>query len=326
MPTISVVIPAYNSALTIEETIESVRQQTFTDFELIVIDDGSQDNTVEIVKNIAKTEPRLKIFPYENGGVGVARNRGINLATGEFVAFLDADDLWTPDKLELQLKALKDNPQAGVAYSWTNFIDEQGKFLSLGLRPISEGNVYRELLQMNFLSNGSNILARRKAIESIGGFSPDHPFAADWDFYLKLAFKWSFVVVPKYQILYRQRTTSMSSNFESSMQESFAVLERAYQIAPPELVALRNKSLSNLYLHFAKLYLQRDIKSINKAGQYLWKAIYLYPLTLLNKFTQKTVIEFCLKKFLPITLTKFLLEQIKKISITKVIELEKIKI
>jgi glycosyltransferase involved in cell wall biosynthesis len=298
MPEISVVIPAYNCASTIEETIKSVQQQTFIDFEIIVIDDGSQDNTLESVKNLTKIEPRLKVFAYENGGAAIARNRGINHAVGKFIAFLDADDLWTSDKLALQLDALKNNPQAGVAYSWTNFIDEQGKFLYSGIRPVYEGNVYKELLQTNFLLNGSSILARREAIESIGGFTIDLPRSEDWDFYLKLAYKWPFVVVPKYQVLYRQSLNSVSSNVEAVMQASRVVLERAYQIAPPELNSFRNKSLSILYLYCAELYLQRnkDTKSINKVGQNLWKAIHLYPQTLLNKDTQRTLIKYCLKK------------------------------
>lgn len=104
MPTISVIVPAYNAENTILETIGSVQQQTFSDFELIVINDGSNDRTLELLNSL--TDSRLKIFSYENAGVGVARNRGISHATGKFIAFLDADDLWTPDKLELQLATL----------------------------------------------------------------------------------------------------------------------------------------------------------------------------------------------------------------------------
>ena len=117
MPTISVVIPAYNAAKTILETIDSVRQQTFSDFEVIVINDGSNDNTAELVNAVA--DDRLRLFSYENGGAAIARNRGIDHVSGEFIAFLDADDLWTPDKLELQLEALQKHPEAGVAHSWT---------------------------------------------------------------------------------------------------------------------------------------------------------------------------------------------------------------
>ncbi|MGA9380619.1 MAG: glycosyltransferase family A protein, partial [Phormidium sp.] len=128
MPLISVIIPAFNSEKTIRETIESVLHQTFSDFELIVINDGSTDAILEIVTSIK--DPRIKVFSYPNTGVAASRNRGFSHSCGEFIAFLDADDLWTADKLEAQLKALQENPQAAVAYSWMDNIDESGKFFS----------------------------------------------------------------------------------------------------------------------------------------------------------------------------------------------------
>src|SRR5690242_20728341 len=99
-PQISVIIPVYNGERTILETIASVQQQTFSDFELIVINDGSTDRTLELLNSVE--DPRLKILSYSNGGLPVARNRGISHATGEFITFIDADDLWTSDKLEAQ--------------------------------------------------------------------------------------------------------------------------------------------------------------------------------------------------------------------------------
>ncbi len=120
MPKISIITPAYNAERTILETIESVQNQTFSNFELIVINDGSKDRTLDLLQTIK--DERLKIFSYENGGVAIARNRGLSHATGDFIAFIDADDLWTPDKLELQLAALQKHPEAGVAYSWTYFM------------------------------------------------------------------------------------------------------------------------------------------------------------------------------------------------------------
>ena len=113
MSTISVIVPAYNAEKTVLETITSVLNQTFSDFELIVVNDGSTDRTLELLSTVK--DHRLKIFSYPNGGVPVARNRGLSHATGDFIAFLDADDLWTPDKLELQLATLQQHPDAGTA-------------------------------------------------------------------------------------------------------------------------------------------------------------------------------------------------------------------
>ena len=209
MSTISVVIPAYNAAKTISETIDSVRRQTFTDFELIVINDGSSDHTAELVNAVA--DDRLRLFSYENGGAAIARNRGIDHVSGEFIAFLDADDLWTPDKLELQLEALQKHPKAGVAYSWTTHMSQDGKVFYASSSVSFEGDVYSELLVSNFLTNGSNPLIRRVAIESVGGFDPSLVSGEDWEYWLRLAAQWPFAVVPKRQIFYRHSPTTPRS-------------------------------------------------------------------------------------------------------------------
>ncbi len=256
MPTISVIIPAYNAERTILETIESVQQQTFSDFELIVINDGSNDKTLELLNSL--TDERLRIFSCENAGVGVARNRGISHATGKFIAFLDADDLWTPDKLELQLATLQQHPKAGVAYSWTSYVDEQGNFLSADKPIFFKGNVYTHLLANNFLASGSNPLIRREAVESIGEFDPSLPPCEDWDFYLRLAAKWPFAVVPKHQILYRQLSGSGSSKIEVMEEKLLIMVDKVFRVAPAKSQSFRGQSLARVYQYCAEKYLQNS--------------------------------------------------------------------
>ncbi|MUG99151.1 glycosyltransferase [Scytonema sp. UIC 10036] len=295
MPKISVVIPAYNAELTIAETINSVLLQTFTNFELIVINDGSKDKTLEIVEGI--DDKRVKVFSYENGGLPTARNRGITRAVGEFIAFLDADDLWTPDKLELQLAALQQHPEAGVAYSWTCVmnVDAQGKPVSY--HPCLEysftGNVYQQLLMGDFIHSGSNTLIRRQAIASVGGFDPTLKSCEDWDYWLRLAACWQFVVVPKYQIFYRRTPGAMSSKVEVMKEAALLALEKAYQTAPPELQFLKPLTLINFHKYCADLYLQyrTDSHSIWQALQHLWSIICLSPKNLIEKTTQKLLIK-----------------------------------
>ena len=293
---ISIIIPTYNSEKTIEETIASIQWQSFTDYEIIVVDDGSQDRTIEVIKNLA--EPRLKLFAYQNGGVATARNRGISHAAGEFISFLDADDLWTPDKLKSQIEALKRSPKAKVAYSWTNFISAQGKFLFSGPRFFFQGNVYPQLLQTNFLLNASNILIHRDVLEKVAGFNPQLAYTADWDFYLRLAENFKFVAVPKFQNLYRQSANSMSSNIEPLKEESLALLDRIYQTAPTKLKIKSGKSYSNLYLYCADLYRKKidvnDRKSLDCAKQNLKMSIFFYPLSLLQRNTQRVLIKLVL--------------------------------
>lgn len=287
MPTISIIIPAYNVERTILETIESVQQQTFSNFEIIVINDGSTDQTLEVLKNVQ--DERLKVFSYENGGVSVARNRGISYAKGQFIAFLDADDLWTPDKLELQLAALQHKKEAGVAYSWTYFKYEKEERSYADESNSFEGNVYADLLLKNFLHNGSNPLIRREAIEYVGFFDPTLKIGEDWDFYLRLAARWPFVLVRKPQIIYRQYPSSSSSQIELMEKDVLIMLEQTFKSAPLELQHLKNQSLAAVYKYGAQQYLKyriNNLDDINRAGQRLVKAVRLRPQILLEEYTQ----------------------------------------
>lgn len=244
MPAISVVIPAYNAQNTIKETIQSVLNQTFSDFEIIVINDGSTDETLNIVQTIS--DPRLKVFSYANAGPSISRNRGISNASGEFIAPLDSDDIWLPDKLEAQLNALRDYPQAAIAYSWIDHINEQGNFLRKGTRNTDTGNVYAKLLLVNFIVTTSNPLIRRTALTEVGEFNPNLKWADDRDMWIRLAARHEFVCVPAVHILYRQSSYSLSANIIRQCNGSITVLKTAFDSAPTELQYLRAYSYSNI--------------------------------------------------------------------------------
>ncbi|QFS48210.1 glycosyltransferase [Nostoc sphaeroides] len=279
LPKTSVIIPAYNSEKTIKHTIQSVLNQTFTDLELIVINDGSQDSTLEVVTQIQ--DSRIKVFSYPNAGGNVSRNRGLHVAVGEFVSFLDADDIWTPDKLNSQLKALQENITAKVAYSWTDYIDENGEFILSGKRINLNGNVYDNLLLNNFLENGSNPLICRKALITLGGFDESLCAAQDWDMWLRLASKFDFICVPSVQILYRISANSVSSNLVRQEKSCLQVLERAYkqrssiQDAPARSTLKHNWNISiaNLYKYLTCKALQKPFnkKKGLAAAIFLWK-------------------------------------------------------
>lgn len=251
MSKVSVIIPVFNSQRTIRETINSVLNQTHSDLEIIVIDDGSQDSTAEIVSAI--DDPRIRLFSYPNAGQAESRNRGIAKASGNYIAFLDADDLWTPDKLEAQLKALAMYPKAAVAYSWVDRIDERGQFIGRGSYISVSGDVYSKLLLIDFLENGSNPLVRTQAISEVGGFDPSLVPAEDWDLWLKLARKYEFAIVPSVQVLYRISTQSISAsaNVKKLENASIKVINRAFAEAPETLQFLKTKSQGNMYKYLA---------------------------------------------------------------------------
>ena len=257
MPKISVVIPIYNGEKTIQETLESLFQQTFQDFEAIAIDDGSQDRTLEILQSIS--DSRLTIYSYANSGPSASRNRGIFHATGEYIAFLDADDLWTPDKLEAQLKALQNHPKAALAYSWTDYIDEAGNFVKNGKHITVSGNVYECILVNNFIENGSNPLVYRHVFSEMGKFDEQFFGVEDWDMWNRIAARYEFVAVPKVQILYRVMPSSTSTNVSQQEQQSLKAIEKAFSQAPEPIKYLKRKTVSNLYKYL------------------MWKVIEGYP-------------------------------------------------
>jgi glycosyltransferase involved in cell wall biosynthesis len=296
IPAVSIIIPAYNAEAFIKETIHSVLDQSFSNFEVIVVDDGSKDQTIEILEQIQ--DPRLRVYSYANGGVAVARNRGISHSTGELISFLDADDLWTTDKLEKQLNALETHPEAGVAYSWTQFIDLEARPLYAQEPVFFEDNVYAQILVSNFTANGSNMLIRRQFVEAIGGFDHDVRPAEDWDYAIRLAAVCPFVLVPQYQILYRQTFQSQSSKIDVMEKSSLAIIEKAYQAAPVELRPLKSKSLGNTYRYLTKtclLHTHND-RDIEYASEKLWKAIQCYPKFLFSLEMQRIIFEVLLAR------------------------------
>jgi glycosyltransferase involved in cell wall biosynthesis len=300
VPTISVIIPAYNSEKTISYTIQSVLNQTFSNLELIVINDGSQDSTLEVITQIP--DSRIQVFSYPNAGGNVSRNRGLHRAVGEFVSFLDADDLWTRDKLQSQLKALQENVTAKVAYSWTDYIDKNGEFILSGKRVNFKGNVYENLLLNNFLENGSNPLICRKALITLGGFDESLSAAQDWDMWLRLASKFNFICVPSVQILYRISGNSVSSNLIRQEKSCLQVLKTAYKDKPSTLKNSWNISLANLYKYLTCKALQKPFNRQKglASARLLWKYFINDPSRLKNlNFTSKLLLKIVIILILP---------------------------
>ena len=309
MPLISVVIPVYNNETTIQETIESVLTQSFSDLELIVINDGSQDSTLKIVSSIL--DPRLKVFSYPNAGLAATRNRGVSHASGEYISFIDADDLWTPDKLEAQFKALQVNPQAAVAYSWTDWIDEFGQFLRPGGHISVNGDVFATLLVRDFVESGSNPLIRAEALAEVGGFDESLPAVEDWDMWLRLAAGYEFVCVPSPQILYRVSSSSMSSNVWKMEAGSLRVIERAFAVAPESLQHLKREVLGSRYkyLTFKAVEGTPERKKGLAAVRFLWQMVrYDRSMLLRSQILAIVLVKIAIATLLPSQLSQALLK------------------
>ncbi len=316
MPLISVIIPVFNGEKTIKETIESVLRQTFTDFEIIVINDGCQDLTVEIVSSIQDT--RIHVYSYPNAGLAASRNRGIVCATGEYIAFIDADDMWTSDKLEAQFNALQTNHNAAVAYSWTDYIDQSSQFLRKGSHLTVNGNIYSHLLVLDFLENGSNPLIRKQAFAEVGNFDESLTAAEDWDLLLRLASRYHFVCVASPQILYRISGNSMSANVLQQEAETLKVIERAFNQAPDALQYLKKQSLANLYKYLTYKVMEGQSNSQKglTAARFFLQAVRNDPSLLKAKVIGKVIFKILAVIILPSQLAQAVITKFKPLSNT----------
>lgn len=215
---ITVVIPAYNAQDTIADTLRSVQSQSHQALEILVVDDGSKDDTAAIVQQFAAADPRIRLVSQANAGVAEARNNGWRQARSDLISFVDADDLWSRDKIELQLAALEAaGPRAGLVYSRYALIDENNRVTYLVHTPAPSGEVLDKLIVNNFVGNGSSALARREAIEAANGFEPALFRAGaqgceDILFYCRVAEHYEFAAVEDFQIGYRQLPGAMSAN------------------------------------------------------------------------------------------------------------------
>lgn len=239
---VSVIIPAYNASAFLREAIESALAQTYRKLEVIVVDDGSRDNTAAVVESLAVRDPRVRLLRQPNAGVASARNLGLAVSRGGFIALLDADDLWHPEKLARQVAVIRrGSPRLGLVYTWSSVVDEAGRVVDrrgCGV-PRYEGEVYAALVLWNFVGNASTPLIRRRCLAEIGGFdvglrARGAQGCEDLKLYLAIAERYEFAVVPEFLVGYRQTATSMSRSVWQ-MKRSHALVLADVRRRHPEL-------------------------------------------------------------------------------------------
>lgn len=192
-PKVSIIMPIYNAESSLNVSIESVRAQSFSNWELILVDDGSTDNSYHIVYAAAQREGRIRLYRQTNSGPSTARNLGIEKSAGAFVAFLDADDRWSTKRLAHMLAAFDTKPKAGVLFSRTQFVDAASGQLGT-TSPHRDKLTPATLLAENPVCSTSNIICRRSVIEQIGGFRDGLDFAEDQDWLLRVALDGRFEI------------------------------------------------------------------------------------------------------------------------------------
>jgi len=274
MPKVSVVIPAYNAMTYLPETLSSVLCQTFTNFEVLIVNDGSSDHIEKWASEL--TEPQVKFLSQANQGPSSARNTGIAQAKGEYIAFVDADDIWEPTKLEKQVRCLDDNPAVGLVYNWTSVVDEQGKATGRVITYDAQGDVLRQILERNIIYCPS-VIVRRCCFDMVGLFEPGLRFNEDWEMWIRIASRYHFAVTKEPLVYYRQHPTNSSKNWQL-MEEGYSiVIEKAFKSVPSELEYLKNRSYGHANFSLAWKTLQSREKDYKLAVHFRDRAIAHYP-------------------------------------------------
>jgi glycosyltransferase involved in cell wall biosynthesis len=251
--TVSVVIPAYNAARFIEAAVDSVLAQSFQDIEVLVVDDGSTDETEALVSRYGS---KIRYLRQNNGGVAAARNRGIEESDGRYVAFLDSDDAWLPKKLEHQITALERARECRACYSAIAVCTESLIPLTIQ-RSWRRGSALQDLLLLgNVIGSPSSVLCDRRLFSAIGSFDPNLSQCADWDMWVRMATVTEFVYLDEPLVTYRQHGSNMSRDPALLERDSVTVLEKAFNLSnvPPRLKSRQRDALGRNYRVLAGTY------------------------------------------------------------------------
>jgi glycosyltransferase involved in cell wall biosynthesis len=250
MPEVSVVIPTYNAARFLPQAIGSVLGQTYRDLEVVVVDNDSTDETPELMAGYGAP---VRYFRQDNRGPAGSRNRGLAESRGRWVAFLDADDAWLPEKLARQMEALRGSPSHRACYTAFTFTDQDLSPLSTQ-RSHRQGTALEDLLTLgNVIGTPSTVLFERRLHEEVGGFDPALSYGADWDLWIRLARRTEFLYVDEPLVQYRQHGGNMSRDVALLESDSVRLLEKAYAMPdlPDPLRGRRRPALARNYMVLA---------------------------------------------------------------------------
>jgi len=248
-PTVSVVIPTYNRARTVGQAIRSVLDQTFQDWELIIVDDGSSDETRSVVAGFR--DLRLSFHRLDrNRGQSAARNHGISVARGVYVAFLDSDDLWYPEKLARDVETFEAGGEAiGLVYCGKELYDAGDHFLGRR-QPTLAGEVYHELLGGDFIGSCSRVALRRTILERVGGFDDSLPSYEDWDLWIRVARVSKVAALPYYLVRRRLSGSQISDSLRRIYEGRARVVEKHRADFDPAQLSQHLTALSAILLNY----------------------------------------------------------------------------
>lgn len=246
-PMVSVVIATYNTAKYLPEAVRSVLLQTYNNYEIIVVDDGSTDGTDEVMEQF-QSEEKVHYYVLKHGGQAKTKNAGIMASKGDFVAFLDADDFWTIDKIEKQLPCFNRNDNIGIVYTNLTVLDQDGGNRTSSDRKYYNGKITEPLLMDNFVT-GMTSMVRRECFDVCGLFDETLPMGIDYDLWLRLSTKYDFYYLNESTYVYRLWEGQLSKDYKTRMECSIRILNKFFNDFP-DIVSLKvmNKAWAQNYI------------------------------------------------------------------------------
>ncbi|MDJ0733597.1 MAG: glycosyltransferase family A protein [Nostocaceae cyanobacterium] len=258
-PKVSVIVPAYNIGDYIEDALRSLETQSFREFEVLIVNDGSTDDTADIVKPYVDRDARFRLLQKPNGGLSSARNYGIRHARAEYIALLDGDDIYHPDKLANHVARLDSSPEVGVVYSASRAIRDDGRptFVYLSGKPV-KSDPLSALLCKNFVGHGSNAVFRRCLVDEIGEFDEGLRSSEDVDFWLRIAATrhWQFYREKRVLCYYRVRPSGLSFNVAQMQRCNEQIVQAAKERSPELVEPMLPTAYAYRYRYLARLSLQ----------------------------------------------------------------------
>jgi glycosyltransferase involved in cell wall biosynthesis len=253
-PTFSIIMPVYNAERFLSEALDSAFAQTFTDFEVVVVDDGSTDNTAQILASYGE---RIRVLTQENGGPSKARNAAIRASRGEFIAFLDSDDIWDARKLELQIAVMREDENIGFCFSDCQYFDSENIWEgNMGSRVPPMEQMFDAMLTEHFITL-SSVVVRRKCVDAVGPFDESLIGCEDYNFYLRVADRYGFHFMPQSLVKSRCHADNLSNDLAQMRQDEIANLDKIAAMFPEREIDKRRLSAKILF-RFGQYHFDRQ--------------------------------------------------------------------
>lgn len=282
LPKVSVIMPVYNAERMLKASVESVLSQSYPFWELIIVDDGSTDTSQSIAKRYAESDTRIRVHRQTNRGPSSARNYAICLSRGEYIAFLDADDTWSKDRLRDLVHQLTERPNVGVLFSRVRFVD--AKSLRKGvLTPHRDRLDTTTLLSENPICTTSNIMCRRDVFQRIGGFKPELSYAEDQDWLVRVSLDGSYEIcgLNMEGVYYSSSPESLSSNLEEMRSGWRRMMEDAFATHPHKVTPVQRSASARFHRYLARRALR--MRRPKDALKYICYSLSQDPLMLFSQ-------------------------------------------